>query len=69
MKLLTSTPATVPTIARAHSSIKFSKNDLCSTMSDDCMNAVMLLHINKDLALNYDQAIDNFARKIPEKGY
>ena len=60
-------PATAATIERAHSSIKFVKNHLRSTMSEDHMNALMLLYIHKDLSLNYDQNIDDFARKNPRK--
>ena len=33
-------------------------------MSEDRMNALMLLHIHKDLSLNYDQINNNFARKM-----
>ena len=60
-------PATSATIDRAYSSLKLMKNDLHSTMSEDGMNAVMLLYIHKDLSLNYDQVIDNFARRNPKK--
>ena len=45
-------PATAATFERAHSSLKFVKNDLRSTMSEDRMNALMLLSIHKDLSLN-----------------
>ena len=43
------------------------KNDLRSTVIEDRMNALMLLVIHKDLALNYDQIIDDFVKKNPEK--
>ena len=43
------------------------KNDLRSTVTEDRMNALMLLVIHKDLALNYDQIIDDFVEKNPEK--
>ena len=33
------------------------------------INVLMLLHIHNDLALNYDQVIDDFTRKIPKKCY
>ena len=36
-------------------------------MSEDCMNALMLLYIHKDLSLNYDQIIDDLARRNPRK--
>ena len=54
-------PATAATVERAHSSLKFVKNDLRSTMSEYRMNALMSLYIHKDLSLNYDQIIDDFA--------
>ena len=56
-------PATAATVQRAHSSLKFVNNDLCFTMSEDRMNALMLLRIHQDLCLDYDQIIDNFARR------
>ena len=36
-------------------------------MSEDRMNALILLYIHKDLYLNYDQVIDDFARRNPRK--
>ena len=60
-------PAIAATVERAHSLFKFLKNDLRSTMSEDRMNALMLLHIHKDLSLNYDQVIDDFPRRNPRK--
>ena len=40
-------PATAATAERVHSLLKFVKNDLRSTMSEDHMNALMLLYIQK----------------------
>ena len=31
------------------------------------MNALMLLYIHKDLSLNYDQIINDFARRNPRE--
>ena len=31
------------------------------------MNALILLYIHKDLSLNYDQIINDFARRNPRK--
>ena len=36
-------------------------------MSEDHMNAFTLLYIRKDLSLNYDQIIDDSARRNPRK--
>ena len=62
--LISATPAAVE---RAPSSLKFVKNDLHSTMSEDRMNALILLNIHKDLSLNYNQVIDDFVRRNPRK--
>ena len=59
-------PATAATVERAHSSLKFVKNDLRSTMSEDRMNALMLLYIHKGLSLN-SKIIDDFARTKSQK--
>ena len=59
--------AAAATIERAHSSLKFLKNDLRFIMSEDRMNAFTLLYIHKDLSLNYDQIIDDSARRNPRK--
>ena len=37
------------------------KNDQRYTISKDRMNALMVLYIHKDLALNHGQVIDVFA--------
>ena len=66
-KLLMLIPATAASVERAHSSLKFVKNGLRSTMSEDCMNALMLLYVHTDLSLNYDQIIDDFARRNSRK--
>ena len=60
-------PATAATVEWAHSSLKFVKNDPRSIMSEDHMNAFTLLYIHKDLSLNYDQIIDDSARRNPRK--
>ena len=67
LKFLLLIPATAATVERAHSSLKFVKNDLRSSMSEDRMNAFMLLYIHKDLSLSFDQIIDDFARRNPRK--
>ena len=44
-------PATAATVEGAYFSLKLVKKDLRSAMSEDCMNALMLLYIHKDLAI------------------
>ena len=36
-------------------------------MGQERLNALMLLYIHKDIALDYDAVIDIFARKNPRK--
>ena len=67
LKLLILIPATAGTVEKAHSLLKLVKNDLRSTMLEGRMNALMLFHIHNDLSLNYDQVIDEFARRSPRK--
>ena len=67
LQLLILIPATAGTVEKAHSLLKFVKNDLLSTMLEGRMNALMLFHIHNDLSLNYDQVIDEFARRSPRK--
>ena len=47
LKLLMLIPATAATFENAHSWLKFVKSDLRSTMSDDCINALIMLYINQ----------------------
>ena len=60
-------PATAATVERAQSSLKFVKKDMRSTMSEDRMNALMLLYIHKYLSLNYDRIIHDFGGRNPRK--
>ena len=67
LKPLILIPATAGTVEKAHFLLKFVKNDPRSTMLEGRMNALMLFHIHNDLCLNYDQVIDEFARRSPRK--
>jgi len=41
---------------------KYIKNYLRSTMSDSRLNGLALLYVHRDIPLNYDSVIDDFAK-------
>ena len=59
--------ATAARVERAHLSLQFVKNDLCSTMTADCLIDLMLLFIYKNIVLDYEAIINDFANKYPRK--
>ena len=67
LKLLAITALTTATVKRGNSALKYVKINLRNSMGQERLNALMLLYINKDIALNYDAVIDIFARKNPRK--
>ena len=60
-------PATTAIVESTRSLFKFVKNDLHSALSEEHIIALMLLSIHQYLASNYDQVIDDFARRKPPK--
>ncbi|CAC5413021.1 unnamed protein product [Mytilus coruscus] len=52
---------------RANSSLKLIKNDLRSTMKEDRINALFLLYVHRDIKLDYDKIIDDYAMRNPRK--
>lgn len=67
LRLLLMVPVSAASSERAHSVLKKTKNKHRNTMSEDRMNALTLLFIHKDIALNYEHVIDIFAKKHPRK--
>jgi len=55
-------PVTSATVERSSSSLRLVKSGLRSTMREDCLNALLLLFIHKDIALDYDAIIDDYAK-------
>ena len=56
-------PVTSATMERSNSSLRFVKSGLRSTMRDDSLNTLLLLFIHKDIALDYDAIIDDYAKR------
>ena len=63
LKLLLLTPVTSSGVERANSSLRRIKDCFRSTMGEDRFNSLILLYVHKDIELNIDKIIDNFARK------
>jgi hypothetical protein len=67
MVLLAIIPVTAATVERGNSALKRVKTELRSSMGQDRFNALLLLHIHKDIKLDFQDIIDRYARKHPRK--
>jgi len=56
-------PVTTATGERSFSALKYLKNYLRSTMGEARLNGLAHMYINRDLELDYDSVIDEFAVK------
>lgn len=65
--LLMLTSVTSSSVERANSSLKFIKNPMRSTMHEDRLNALLLLYVHKDIAIDYNAVLDTFVRRNPRK--
>ena len=65
LHLLLVIPVTSANVERANSSLKFIKTDLRSTMSQDRLNALLLLYIHQAIPLDVHAVADRFARAHP----
>jgi len=63
LRLLLITPVTSATVERSNSSLHFVKNVYRSTMGDERLNALLLLFIHKDIPLNYNAVVDEYAKR------
>jgi len=60
-------PVSAASVERSHSALKLVKTKLRSTMLEDRMNALVLLAVHKDIILNYDTIVNDFANKFPRR--
>lgn len=67
LRLLLMLPVSAATVERSHSSFKQVKTKLRSTTTEDRMNALLLLYIHKDIALDFSKIIDMYARAHPRR--
>jgi len=56
-------PVTSATVKRNNSSRRFAKSGFRSIMREDRLNTLLLLFIHKDIALDYDAIIDDYAKR------
>jgi len=56
-------PVTRVTVECSNSSLRFVKSGFRNTMREDCLNVLLLLVIHKDIALDYDAIIDDYAKR------
>ena len=55
-------PVTSATVERSNSSLRFVKSGFRSATREDRLNALLLLFIHKDIALDYDAIIEDYAK-------
>ena len=67
MRIVLLQPATSATVERANSALKRVKTDLRSTMDQDRLNALLLLHVHRDIKLDVNKVIDTFANRHPRR--
>ncbi|XP_068680734.1 52 kDa repressor of the inhibitor of the protein kinase-like [Montipora foliosa] len=63
LRLLLIAPVTSATVERSNSSLRFVKNVYRSTMREESLNALLLLFIHKDIALDYAAIVDGYAKR------
>ena len=63
LRLLLITPVTSATVERSNSSLRFVQNVYRSTMGEERLNAPLLLFIHKDIPLNYNAVVDEYAKR------
>ena len=67
LKILCTLPVTSCTSERAFSGLKRIKTSLRSTMGNERLSSLSLVHIHRDISINVDEIIDEFARRYPRR--
>ena len=67
LKIISTLPVTSCTCERSISGLKRLKTYLRSTMGQDRLNGLALMHFHRDIDIDYDAIIDMFARKHPRR--
>ena len=65
--VLCTPPVTSCTAERSFSGLKRIKTALRSSMSNECLSCLTLLHIHPDIPVSVEQAIDEFSRRHPRR--
>ena len=61
LQIYATLPVTTATSERSFSDLKYIKNYLHSTMSDNRLTGLALLYVHREIPVNYDTVIDDFA--------
>ena len=64
LRVILVTPVTTTIVERSNSSLRLIKNAQRGTMSEDILNALLLLFIHRDIELDYNEIVDIFALRI-----
>lgn len=67
LRIILLQPATSASVERANSALKRVKTELRSTMCQDRFNALILMHVHRDIKLDINKIIDIFASKHPRR--
>ena len=67
LQILCTLPVTSCTSERAFSGLKRIKTPLRSTMGNERLSSLSLVHLHRDIAINIDEMIDEFARRYPRR--
>ena len=67
LQIMMITPVTTATMERGNSSLRYVKNVYRNTMGEDRLNALLLLYVHKDIPLDYNAIVDEYARREPRK--
>ena len=62
LRVFATLPVTTATGERSFSALKYVKNTLRSTMSENRLNGLTMLFVHKDIKLDVDAVIDAFAK-------
>ena len=67
LRILSTIPVTSCEAERSFSALRRIKPFLRTTMAEDRLNGLTLLHIHRNISINVDDAVDQFAGKHPRK--
>ena len=66
-KILCTLPVTTCTAERSFSSLKRNKTVFRSTMTNTRLTGLTLLHVHRDIPIDFEAAINTFARMYPRQ--
>ena len=67
LRILLIIPATNATVERANSALRYVKNSNRSSISEPCLNALILMYIHRDIQLDLERIIDMYASRHPRR--